>query len=204
MSRSGGYSASCALRCRCCQPAGPPQSRSITASTSATVVRSLLKATIAWLPSPRPIVSSTITLAAKIAVFFSTRRSGDPFANWSQNAGEFSSPSLRSIGGMPEAPTGSTLTSTVRLLESPLPPVPQTLLSLLASRPAFGVRASRREQRAFFMAHLAMQARVSRFLLPAEVQCLHDNCVIVIVNQRDTGGIGAHWHDCNSKGCSGG
>jgi hypothetical protein len=30
---------------------------------------------------------------------------------------------------------------------------------------------------------------VSRFLLPAGVQCLHDDCVIVIVNQRDTGGV---------------
>jgi hypothetical protein len=44
---------------------------------------------------------------------------------------------------------------------------------------------------------------VSRFLLLAGVQCLHDDCVIVIVSQRDTGGVRAHWHDCNSEGCSG-
>jgi len=40
----------------------------------------------------------------------------------------------------------------------------------------------------------------SRFLLLAGVRCLHDDCVIVIVNQCDTGGIHAHWRDCNSKG----
>ena len=51
-----------------------------------------------------------------------------------------------------------------------------------------------------------MQVRVSRFLLLAGVQCLHDDCVIVIVNQGDTGSILApwHWRDCNSKRCSGG
>ena len=48
-----------------------------------------------------------------------------------------------------------------------------------------------------------MQARVRRFLLPAGVQCLHDNCVVVIVNRCEAGRIVDLTSDGNSKRRSG-